>query len=42
MLQISAQAPVNYEFEILEFSQIGCGDGVGNDSESTWNSSVIN
>jgi gliding motility-associated-like protein len=36
VLQISAQAPVNYEFEILEFSQIGCGDGVGNDSESTW------
>jgi gliding motility-associated-like protein len=36
VLQISAQAPVNYEFQILEFSQIGCGDGVGNDSESTW------
>lgn len=31
-----AQAPINYEFQILEFAQIGCGDGVGNDSESTW------
>ncbi|MCB9187793.1 MAG: gliding motility-associated C-terminal domain-containing protein [Flavobacteriales bacterium] len=31
-----AQAPINYEFEILEFVQHSCQDGSGSDNESTW------
>ncbi len=31
-----SQAPINYEFEILEFVQHSCDDGNGSDEESTW------
>jgi gliding motility-associated-like protein len=33
---VVGQALVNYEFEILEFTQHSCPDGPGDDNESTW------
>lgn len=33
---VYSQAPINYEFEILEFKQHSCPDGPGDDNETTW------
>lgn len=33
---VYAQAPINYEFEVLEYVQHSCPDGPGDDNETTW------